>query len=69
MRTCALRTHRELKDKLAKAAEETEYRLYEKEQEIRREVVAELERNQKEGEVRARADAGVKLTGRRQGIW
>lgn len=44
-------TDRELRDKLAKAVEESEYKLYEREQLIRREVQRELARRDKEGEV------------------
>ena len=44
-----------MRDKLAKAVEESEYKLYEREQLIRREVQRELARRDKDGEVSNRS--------------
>ena len=42
---------RDLKDKLSKASSETEYKVYKKEQDVRREVEADLARIKHEAEV------------------
>ena len=43
---------RDLKDKLSKASSETEYKVYKREQDVRREVEADLARIKHEAEVR-----------------
>ena len=51
--------YRELKDRLSKASTESEYKTYQREQEVRRELEGDLARWKQEAEVRGRGEEGM----------